>query len=158
PGKPVPPRRAGRTSGRSVPRPAGRRRDRNRNRARRRLSLLGSTHQCWFQSPKFPGAWAAQAGIIAPVIRHQAASFAIKPTLSGTNVLLRPFVFDQDAPALREMLQDPEVMRLTGSAHGPGELELWDGEAESRFRDWYGTRNDQTDRLDLAVVDKASGE
>lgn len=29
--------------------------------------------------------------------------------------------------------------------------------AESRFRSWYGSRNDQSDRLDLAVVDKASG-
>jgi RimJ/RimL family protein N-acetyltransferase len=26
------------------------------------------------------------------------------------------------------------------------------------FLDWYGTRNDQADRLDLAVVDKARGE
>lgn len=29
--------------------------------------------------------------------------------------------------------------------------------SEAKLRDWYSTRNDQTDRLDLAVVDKTSG-
>ncbi|HXB50800.1 MAG TPA: GNAT family protein [Streptosporangiaceae bacterium] len=92
------------------------------------------------------------------MIVHPAASFAVKPTLTSASVLLRPFAFEQDSPALREMLQDPEVLRLTGSYHDPSELPGWDAADESRFRDWYGTRNDQTDRLDLAVVDKASGQ
>jgi len=99
----------------------------------------------------------ADAGIIARVIVDPAASFAIKPTLAGANVLLRPFAFERDAPALREML-DPEALKLTGSYHDPGEMPEWDAAAEATFRDWYGTRNDQTDRLDLAVVDNASGQ
>lgn len=85
-------------------------------------------------------------------------TFAVKPTLTGTNVVLRPFRLHEDAPALREMLRDPEVIRLTGSAHDPDEVPQWDEEAESGFLAWYGTRNDQADRLDLAVVDKATGE
>jgi RimJ/RimL family protein N-acetyltransferase len=92
------------------------------------------------------------------VIFHPASSLAVKPTLTGTSVLLRPFAFEQDAPALREMLQDPEVSRLTGSTHGPGEMPEWDAAAESGFGDWYSTLNDRTERLDLAVVDKASGQ
>ncbi len=71
--------------------------------------------------------------------------------------MLRPFNMDQDAPALREMLEDPEVLKLTGSYHDPKDMPEWDASAEARFRNWYGTRNDQTDRLDLAVVDKTSG-
>jgi RimJ/RimL family protein N-acetyltransferase len=92
------------------------------------------------------------------VTAHPAVSFAVKPTLTGTNVVLRPFSFEEDAPALREMLQDPDVLRLTGSFYDPDGLPEWDAAAESGFRDWYSTRNDQTDRLDLAVVDKATGQ
>lgn len=87
-----------------------------------------------------------------------AADFSVKPTLTGGRVLLRPFDLEQDAPALREMLQDPEAMRLTGSGHGPAELPEWDDEAEDRFQAWYGTRNEQRDRLDLAVVDRATAQ
>ena len=89
-----------------------------------------------------------------------ATSFAVKPTLTGTNVVLRPFIFEQDAPALREMLSDPDVIKLTGSRHDPviGEVEEWDAADEAGFRTWYSSRNDQTDRLDLAVVDKAAGQ
>ncbi len=86
------------------------------------------------------------------------ASLSVKPTLTGTNVVLRPISIEQDAPALREMLRDPEVLRLTGSYHDPGDMPDWDEAAESRFLGWYGTRNDQADRLDLAIADKASGE
>jgi RimJ/RimL family protein N-acetyltransferase len=85
-------------------------------------------------------------------------AFAAKPTLTGTNVVLRPFDFEKDAPALREMLEDPEARRLTGSHHDPGEAPEWDDDAESTFREWYTTRNDQPDRLDLAVIDKASDQ
>lgn len=81
----------------------------------------------------------------------------MKPTLTGGKVVLRPFVLDEDAPALREMLQDPEAMKLTGSSHGPGGTPEWDDAAEAGFWDWYSTRNQQPDRLDLAVVDRASG-
>jgi RimJ/RimL family protein N-acetyltransferase len=91
------------------------------------------------------------------VIGEPAPGFSAKPTLTGEKVVLRPFVLDEDAPALRAMLQDPEAMKLTGSSHGPGETPEWDDAAEARFRDWYSTRNQQPDRLDLAVVDRASG-
>lgn len=87
-----------------------------------------------------------------------AADFSAKPTLTGDRVVLRPFLLDQDAAALREMLQDPEAIRLTGSGHRTGDIPGWDDTAEARFWDWYDTRNAQPDRLDLAVVDKASGQ
>lgn len=80
-----------------------------------------------------------------------------KPTLAGEKALLRPFNLSEDAGALREMLQDPEALKLTGSSHGPGQAPAWDAAAEARFLDWYGTRNQRGDRLDLAVVDKATG-
>jgi len=37
-------------------------------------------------------------------------------------------------------------------------MPVWDAAAEAKFWDWYSTRNQQPDRLDLAVVDKASGQ
>jgi RimJ/RimL family protein N-acetyltransferase len=91
------------------------------------------------------------------VIDVPAPEFSVKPTLTGEKVVLRPFALDEDAPALREMLQDPEAMKLTGSSHGPGDTPEWDDAAEAGFWDWYSTRNQQPDRLDLAVVDRASG-
>ncbi|MFE5584934.1 GNAT family N-acetyltransferase [Kitasatospora sp. NPDC056531] len=83
--------------------------------------------------------------------------FSVKPVLVGRKVTLRPFLLDQDAPALRAILQDPEVGRLTGSDHGPVEPEPWNEAAEKQMRAWYGTRHEQSDRLDLAVVERASG-
>jgi RimJ/RimL family protein N-acetyltransferase len=82
----------------------------------------------------------------------------VKPTITGVRVVLRPFVLERDASALREMLQDPEALKLTGSTHGPDDMREWDDAAEARFWDWYSTRNQQADRLDLAVVDRASGQ
>ncbi|MFI0417238.1 GNAT family N-acetyltransferase [Spongiactinospora sp. 9N601] len=74
--------------------------------------------------------------------------FATKPTLDGELVTLRPLSVD-DLPALLPMLKDPEVARLTGS-HATD----FDDE---RLRAWYATRADQDDRLDLAVVERATG-
>ncbi len=79
-------------------------------------------------------------------------TFAEKPTLEGRRVLLRP-VTAADAPALVASLADPEVRRLTGTHHAfpPGrELE--------QAGQWYSTRGDHTDRLDLAIVERASGD
>jgi RimJ/RimL family protein N-acetyltransferase len=90
------------------------------------------------------------------VTDQPAADFSVKPTLTGDKVLLRPFILDQDADAIREMLLDPQAARLTGS-HDLGET-TWGDEDEARFRDWYATRNQQPDRLDLAVVDRATGQ
>jgi RimJ/RimL family protein N-acetyltransferase len=73
-------------------------------------------------------------------------SLADKPTLSGDLVVLRP-VTAADAAFLID--DDTEANRLTGS-HLRG-LTMAQKEA------WYATRGDFDDRLDLAVVDRASG-
>ncbi|MFE0375332.1 GNAT family N-acetyltransferase [Streptomyces inhibens] len=78
-----------------------------------------------------------------------APGFRFKPTLSGELVLLRPVTVN-DLPALMPMFRDAEVTRLTGS-HDDGEPD------EGQLRAWYSTRADQDDRLDLAVVEKATG-
>jgi RimJ/RimL family protein N-acetyltransferase len=83
--------------------------------------------------------------------------FSVKPTLTGELVLLRPFELEQDAPAIRDWLTDPEVMRYTDGDPGTTPPPPWDEEAERRMREWYGTRADQSDRLDLAIVDRATG-
>lgn len=80
-----------------------------------------------------------------------AADFSVKPTLAGRRVVLRPFAAG-DFPAVCQALRDPEVVRLTGSRPI-----AWNEAAEQRLREWYGTRADQTDRLDLAVEERASG-
>ncbi|MCX4691689.1 GNAT family N-acetyltransferase [Streptomyces sp. NBC_01408] len=79
-----------------------------------------------------------------------AADFLTKPTLSGELVLLRA-VTVEDVPALMPMFRDAEAMRLTGG-HDSAEPD------EAGIRAWYATRSDQDDRLDLAVVDRATGE
>jgi RimJ/RimL family protein N-acetyltransferase len=89
-------------------------------------------------------------GMIA-AMTSPALSFAAKPTLVGKRVLLRP-VTAADAPGLVELLNEPEVRRLTGT-HGqvrPGALE--------RAEQWYSSRAAEDDRLDLAVVEQATGE
>ncbi|MET8010264.1 GNAT family protein [Streptomyces sp. NPDC005271] len=75
------------------------------------------------------------------------AGFSLKPVLPGEKVVLRPFTAD-DAPAMARILDDAEVRTFTGSS---GSFD------EARPRSWYGSRKDQDDRLDLAVVDRASG-
>ncbi|MFD4373419.1 GNAT family N-acetyltransferase [Streptomyces sp. NPDC058486] len=75
------------------------------------------------------------------------ADFSYKPTLTGDLVVLRP-VTEDDVPALLPMFDDPEVARLTGS-HARFD--------EPGLRGWYGSRGEQPDRLDLAVVERASG-
>ena len=73
-------------------------------------------------------------------------SLKYKPTITGEKVILRPFTAD-DFPDIEACLQDPEVIKLTGSTSDyDRELTL----------DWYRNRNEQEDRLDLAIVDKAS--
>ncbi|GAB2906169.1 GNAT family N-acetyltransferase [Streptomyces heilongjiangensis] len=76
-------------------------------------------------------------------------SFSEKPVLTGERAVLRPFTAD-DTPVMARILADPEVVRLTGSQDGPYDSE--------RLRTWYGNRGEQTDRLDLGIVDRASGE
>jgi RimJ/RimL family protein N-acetyltransferase len=76
--------------------------------------------------------------------------FSHKPTLTGDRVVLRPLTA-ADTETMAEVIDDPETARLTGSAgHPPLSAE--------RLRAWYGSRAEQTDRLDLGLVDRASGE
>jgi RimJ/RimL family protein N-acetyltransferase len=87
-----------------------------------------------------------RAGIIVAV--PAGISFAEKPTLIGDLVVLRP-VCVADAPALFSSMLDPEVHRLTGThtTFGLEELERW-----------YASRAEHHDRLDLAIVERATGE
>ncbi len=57
---------------------------------------------------------------------------------------------------MAQVLSDPEVRRLTGSVESTAEAERPEV-LDDRLRDWYATRNDQPDRLDLAIEDAASG-
>jgi RimJ/RimL family protein N-acetyltransferase len=81
--------------------------------------------------------------------------FSIKPVLAGDQVVLRPVVA-QDIPALLAALADPEVLRLTGSVHDDTEV-IAGEDQEQALREYYAARNQQPDRLDLAVIDRASG-
>ena len=84
--------------------------------------------------------------------------FATKPTLSGDLVVLRPFHPDH-IPGISAAINDPEARVLTGSVHDEVEANAPQTAAAARIaRDWFGTRNDQPDRLDLAIIDKATGE
>ncbi|MEV6284888.1 GNAT family protein [Kribbella sp. NPDC051770] len=74
--------------------------------------------------------------------------FAYKPTLTGELVVLR-VLDEQDFPAMKAAMDDPEVARLTGS-HG--------AISDEKALEWMRTRKDQPDRLDLAIVDKATGQ
>jgi RimJ/RimL family protein N-acetyltransferase len=91
------------------------------------------------------------------VTDQPAPDFSVKPTLNGERVLLRPFDLAKDEAALREMLLDPEATKLTGS-QALGGAPTWTEEDEAKFLAWYRTRNQQPDRLDLAVVDKTTGQ
>ncbi|WP_354644348.1 GNAT family N-acetyltransferase [Kitasatospora camelliae] len=85
---------------------------------------------------------------------RQRTDFAVKPVLTGESVVLRPFDLTEDTSAIRSWLTDPEVGRYTD----PGNpVPPWDEDAERRMRARYGTRADQTDRLDLAITDRAAG-
>jgi RimJ/RimL family protein N-acetyltransferase len=75
--------------------------------------------------------------------------FSIKPVLTGERAVLRPFTA-ADAHTMWQIIGDPEVLRFT---YEPGtDLSL------EKVRSWYATRSEQSDRLDLAVTDRESGE
>ena len=89
---------------------------------------------------------------------RQSRDFAVKPTLVGERVVLRPFR-ESDLPAMSAALLDPEARVLTGSVHDAAQARAPGSPDEDKLlADWYGTRGDQADRLDLAVTDKAAGE
>lgn len=75
-------------------------------------------------------------------------TFADKPTLTGGIVVLRPMVAD-DADHMWADLHDDEATRMTGS-HGAFERRQID--------EWCASRAAQRDRLDLAVIDRRTGD
>lgn len=79
-----------------------------------------------------------------------------KPVLRGELVTLRPLVRD-DAVVIAALLADPELLKLTGSVASTGEALAFSSTADQRTIDWYATRCEQDDRLDLGVVDNATG-
>ncbi|WP_179199450.1 GNAT family N-acetyltransferase [Streptomyces viridochromogenes] len=77
------------------------------------------------------------------------SDFSAKPVLTDERTVLRPFT-EADAAVMAEIIEDPDVVRFTGEPSAELTVE--------RLRDWYGSRSAQTDRLDLAVTDRATGE
>lgn len=73
-----------------------------------------------------------------------ALSFAIKPTLTGNLVALRP-VTEEDARGLASV--DAETLRLTGT-HGTATFE--------ELKRWYHSRADHDDRVDLSIIERAT--
>lgn len=71
-------------------------------------------------------------------------NLAYKPTIVGEKIVLRPFK-EEDLLHLEEILTDKEVIKLTGSDATFNQEVVYN---------WYKTRNNQKDRLDLAIVDK----
>jgi RimJ/RimL family protein N-acetyltransferase len=83
--------------------------------------------------------------------------FATKPTLAGERVILRPYT-DADLPGLAAAMADLDVLKLTGSIHSAAEgLTPVTPEEEAARLAWFRSRNETDDRLDLAVVDRATG-
>ena len=75
------------------------------------------------------------------------ASFRDKPSLHGASVLLRPVVAG-DADDMWADLQDPEGLKMTGT-HARF--------TRDEIRGWCASRAECSDRLDLAIVDAATG-
>ncbi|TDL74973.1 GNAT family N-acetyltransferase [Peribacillus frigoritolerans] len=71
---------------------------------------------------------------------------SMKPVITGEKVILRPFKAEEDFPYLEECLKDPVVLKYTGSSD--------EYDREEVFK-WYRSRNEQIERLDLAIIDQA---
>lgn len=71
-----------------------------------------------------------------------------KPTIVGDLITLRPFLAE-DIGAAWEMVNDPEGNDLTATE------EAFEYE---QIESWYRGRNDADDRLDLAIVENATGD
>ena len=71
-----------------------------------------------------------------------------KPILTGRLVTLRPVSID-DAEAMWEMVNDREGNELTGTTASF---------TFEQIREWCATRDDQDDRVDLAIVENVSGQ
>lgn len=80
--------------------------------------------------------------------------FTTKPVLTGSLVTLRPVTVD-DAETMIEIFADPDVGRLTGSVNSSVPSEAMPLESARR---WYASRAEADDRLDLAIVDRGTGQ
>jgi RimJ/RimL family protein N-acetyltransferase len=74
-------------------------------------------------------------------------NFAAKPTLAGSLVLLRPV---EAADAAELFAVDQETERLTGSRRDPG-FTL------DNLESWYASRAEHDDRIDLSIIERATG-
>lgn len=88
--------------------------------------------------------------------RDMSTAFAVKPTLVGDLVTLRPILAGDADTIDRLIREDDEIARLTGSIHRSAEqaLEL----PIEDLRAIYGTWATANDRLVLGVIDKATGD
>jgi RimJ/RimL family protein N-acetyltransferase len=84
--------------------------------------------------------------------------FLNKPVIIGEKVILRPFEI-KDCDIMIGILDEPNLKKLTGSVSNDSEAKKTSTpEERDRIRQWYLTRNDQDNRLDLAVVIKDTGQ
>ncbi len=89
---------------------------------------------------------------------RQKIDFLTKPVLIGDKVILRPFEA-KDCDIMLEILEEPELRKLTGSVLSDEEaMELSSPEEKERVRQWYMTRNEQNNRLDLAIILKETDQ
>ena len=83
-------------------------------------------------------------------------ALAHKPTLAGERVRLRPFT-EEDIQGMGPILADEDVQLLTGSVSSRAQARGVSPVLDERTLAWYRSRHTQGDRLDLAVIDLASG-
>ncbi|MFW0185253.1 GNAT family N-acetyltransferase [Rothia sp. CCM 9418] len=77
-------------------------------------------------------------------------TFATKPTLTGKLVELRPFN-EESTQAMMNILAEPEVLIKTGAVHSTQEALNRNERTVKHAKSWYDTRNNQNNRLDLAI-------
>lgn len=84
--------------------------------------------------------------------------FKHKPTIIGNSIIIRPFD-NQDIESMIRILNEPELKKLTGSVTNDlaANTEMDDRERQ-RVIEWYKTRNNQTDRIDCAIVLKETNQ
>lgn len=99
------------------------------------------------------GGFRAKLLTIASMTDALSKGFAHKPRLAGELIELCPFD-DEAAEALISMLDEPESLKLTGSVNSWEQALAGSGLDEATTRNWYATRNAQTDRLDLAIYSR----
>lgn len=82
--------------------------------------------------------------------------FKTKPVLEGKKVILRPFQME-DGQVMLEFMNDSEIRHFTGSDASDEEANTPISEEESeQILEWYKTRNEKDDRLDLAIIDQTN--